>query len=99
MLVDNELRVDELELLAEACRQLDLLDALREAARPLVVDGRMHPAVVEARQVRVELRRTLAQLCLPDPEAEAEEVPPEVADFRSARARKAAVARWHGGGV
>lgn len=105
VLADHVLRADELELLAEACRLLDLLDQLRAASSPLVVTGkagpRTNPAVVEARQTRVELRRTLAQLCLPDQDVndDEEELPAEVASFRSARARKAARARWDSGGV
>ncbi len=96
VLVENELRADEVELLAECCRMLDLLDNLRAAGSPLVVDGKMHPAIVETRQVRMELRRTLAQLCFPDPEA-GEELSPKVATMRSHRARKAARARWSHG--
>ena len=93
-----ELAVDELELLAEACRQLDLLDALRAAAGDeVVVDGKTHPAIVEARHTRIELRRSLAQLNLP--QEGADEVTDEVAAFRSQRARRAARARWDAGGV
>lgn len=103
VLADHVLRADELELLAEACRQLDLLDALRAVSTPLVVTGpagpRTNPALVESRQVRVELRRTLAQLQLPDADDEPAEVPAEVASIRSVRARRAALARWAGGGV
>jgi len=96
VLAEYDLRVDELELLAECCRQLDLLDDLRTAAAgsPLVVDGRIHPAIVETRQVRQELRRALAQLCLSDLEAEGEGSMPSAANFRSWRARRAARARW-----
>lgn len=91
---EYDLRADELELLAESCRMLDLLDVLREAAAPVVVEGKIHPAIVEARQVRMELRRTLAQLCLQDPEADGECSPPSAAIVRSQRARKAARTRW-----
>ena len=92
-----DLRPDELELLAEAARLLDLADRLREAAAdaPVVVDGRTHPALVELRQVRQELRRHLAQLALPDPDAG--EVSAEVATLRTIKARKAARARWDRG--
>lgn len=94
VLADHELRPDEIELLAEACRQLDLLDALRVVSEPVVLEGKVNAAIVESRQVRMELRRTLAQLCLPDPEGEEGDISPEVATFRSWRARKAARARW-----
>lgn len=69
-----ELRTDERQLLAEACRCLDRLDALRAAveADGLVVKdtrGRvaLHPAATEERQVRLLLRLLLGQLDLPDP--------------------------------
>jgi hypothetical protein len=98
VLAEHEARPDELELLAEVARQLDLLDALREAVgETLVVDGRMHPALVELRQVRQELRRCLAQLALPDLDAGPDEVAPEVANLRTIKARKAARARWDRG--
>jgi hypothetical protein len=67
-----DLKPDEAELLAEVARMLDLLDALREAAKdgPLITDGRgnliVHPAVVEARQVREAMRKSLHALGLPD---------------------------------
>jgi hypothetical protein len=97
VLADHDPRPDELELLAEVCRQLDLLDALRDAVGgDLVVDGRMHPALVEQRQVRMEVRRGLAALALTDP-AEDVEVAPEVANLRTIKARKAARARWDRG--
>lgn len=99
VLAAHELRPDEVELLAEVCRMLDLLDALRVTAMRdgLTMDGRMHPAVVEARQVRQEVRRYLAQLAIPDPGGEVGEVPPEVANLRTIKARKAARARWDRG--
>ena len=57
--------------------------------------GVNHPALVELRQVRQELRRHLAQLALPDPDAG--EVSAEVATLRTIKARKAARARWDRG--
>lgn len=94
---EHELRPDELELLAEACRLLDLTDRLRaEAAEaPVVVDGRTNPALVELRLTREQLRKTLSVLALPDDQDG--EVEPAVRDFRSHRARKAARARWSAG--
>jgi hypothetical protein len=72
-----ELKPDEAELLAEIARMLDLLDALREAAKagPMITDGRgnlvVHPAIVEARQVREAMRKSLHALGLPnDPEGD-----------------------------
>ena len=94
VLTEHELRTDEMELLAECCRMLDLLDGLRDASKPLVIDGRMNPAIVEARQVRQEFRRALAQLCLEDPPEEGGAVAVDAATLRSAMARKAARARW-----
>ena len=97
VLADHELRADEVELLAECCRMMDLADRLRAAAAeaPVVVDGRTHPALVELRQVRQELRRHLAQLALPDPDAG--EVSQDVATLRTIKARRAARARWDRG--
>ena len=86
------LRPDELELLAEACRSLDRLDALRQAVTDggLVVTGprgsvALHPALVEERQVRNVLRLTLAQLALPDAKGDT---------AATRRGREAAEARW-----
>lgn len=76
VLADHECRPDELELLAEAARMLDLADALRETVSEdgLTVEGSRgqvttHPALTELRQVRQELRHTLRELDLPDPPA------------------------------
>jgi hypothetical protein len=61
----------ELTLLREATRSVDQLDKLDAIARRdgLVIGGkqapRMHPAVVEARQLRLVLARVLAALRLP----------------------------------
>jgi hypothetical protein len=93
-MVENELRPDEVEILAETCRMLDLLDALRLSVTDIVVAGKIAPALVELRQVRQELRRALAQLCLQDAREEDEELPLDVVTMRSARARKAARVRW-----
>jgi hypothetical protein len=91
----------DLELLAETCRILDLVDQLWEAASPPIVEAlsgpKTNPALVELRQQRIELRRHLGQLNLPDLDDDAEELPPEVVDLRSTRARRAARARWDRG--
>lgn len=62
-----ELEEHELALLREACRTADDLDALAavSAREGVTVDGRIHPAVVEARQLRVTLARLVAALRLP----------------------------------
>lgn len=57
----------EQRLLLEASRTVDLLDDLAVAVArdgPLL-DGRAHPAVVEARQQRIALARLVAALRLP----------------------------------
>lgn len=93
-MAEHELRADELELLAEVARQLDLVEALRVAVGAnLVIDGKLHPALVELRQVRMELRRGLAQLAIPDGGVTGE-LPVEVSNLRTIKARKAARARW-----
>ena len=101
VVAEHELRVDEHELLAETCRLLDLVDRLRGAAAedPVVVDGRTHPALIELRQTRQQLRLHLAQLAIPDPAADAGELPAEVANLRTIKARRAARARWDNHGA
>lgn len=90
------LRVDELRLLEEACRTVDVLarlvDALQDA--PLTVAGSMgqmreHPLLAEARQQRIVLARLLAQLKLPE-----EDELHSVSSNRSTLARHAAQSRW-----
>ena len=64
-----ELDQHELLLLTEACRtvdQLDLLDAAVKEHGIMLPDGRMHPALVEARQQRITLTRLIASLRLPE---------------------------------
>lgn len=96
VVADYHQRVDELELLREYCRMLDLADVLREASDPPIVQTRsgpkVNPALVELRQVRMELRRTGAALGLED--GEPDELPEGVSRLRSQRARRAARARW-----
>lgn len=66
-----ELEEHELALLREAVRTVDLLDDLAALveAEGLMLDSssgpRMHPALVEARQLRIALARILAALRLP----------------------------------
>lgn len=71
---DYDLDEHELALLREAARTVDDLDRLAELVER---DGmmvatkagpRMHPGVVEARQLRIALARLLAALRLPDGE-------------------------------
>lgn len=62
-----ELDEHELALLTEAVRTIDVLDRLDTMVRRdgVLVDGRAHPALVEARQQRITLARLLAVLRLP----------------------------------
>ncbi len=90
-----ELTESETQLLHEACRTLDEIDALRDviAAEGSTVKGstgqpRAHPAYNELRSHRAMLSRLLVQLALPD---DAGGVMPTPA---SSRAAKAAHARW-----
>jgi hypothetical protein len=89
---DYDLKPDELELLTEAARMLDLLEALHDAVQedgPLIRGAKgelvTHPAAVEARQVREALRKTLHALGIPDAEGE---------HVRTRSARRAAERRW-----
>lgn len=65
-----ELERHEADLLTQACRTLDLIDALDQLVdgEGLMRDGKAHPALVEARQQRITLARLLAALRLPDEE-------------------------------
>lgn len=73
VLADWDLEPHELSLLAEAVRTVDTLDELQAAVDrdgAIVPDrfgqDRPHPALVEARQLRVTYARLLAALRLPD---------------------------------
>ena len=83
----------EVELLVEVCRTAAAVEELESQVRSdgVVVEGarggqRVHPALVELRQQRITFGTLLAQLELPDDEA--------VTSPKTARARKAAQARW-----
>lgn len=96
----------ERELLAEACRTLDELDQLRAALRKDGVTARgsrgqvrTHPALVELRQGRGELRRLLDALEIPeavDVESTVDAESAGAISLDSRRAQKAARARWKG---
>jgi len=92
---EYDLRADELRLLADACREMDLVDRMQaEIDAPghdLIGSGSQgqpvaDPLVQEIRQHRAGLQRLLAGLKLEDPAAGAAS--------RSASARKAANAKW-----
>ncbi len=92
-----ELRPDETRLLADACREADIIDRLEEelAGAPLIVKGSMgqlvaSPLVSEVRQHRTVLAGLLKSLKLPDAPDEAERRRAAVSD----QARAAARARW-----
>lgn len=92
-----EFTEQEVELLIEACRTLDRLDALADA---IAEDGPMtdgskgqrvvHPAFGEARGQAQSLHRLLAALDLPDEDGAS------LPSARTTRARRAAAARWAG---
>lgn len=90
-----DLRPDELILLGNACKTVDIIAALEVAMadEPLVTKGSMgqareHPLLSEARQQRAQLNRTLAQLKLPDL------VDPSMQGPRINTQRAAAQSRW-----
>ena len=92
-----ELRADELRVLEDCCREVDLIERLEEAlgGSDLVVEGSMgqpvaSPLVTEIRQHRATLARLFASLKLPADAGSAESQAAE----RSSAARKAANARW-----
>ncbi|MGW4325440.1 hypothetical protein ACWEKR_06065 [Nocardia sp. NPDC004573] len=91
-----DLRPDELRVLREAAREVDLIDKLEAVLNKgsLMIPGSMgqmvvHPMVTELRQHRATLAALLRQLKLPDADGgEAEK------ESRSTAARAAANARW-----
>ena len=91
-----ELRADELHVLEDACRELDLVDEIREQLKDaeFVTMGSQgqdvaHPLLGEIRHHRALFARLVAQLKFPDEEDEGEaEVPTSVKN------RAAAEARW-----
>jgi len=94
------LREDELRVLEDACREVDLVDRMEvEVAKgPVLVPGSRgqdtaHPLIAEVRAHRLVLARLLRQLQLPDDPAVAGRKTAE----RSTSARKAALQRWRGG--
>lgn len=60
----------ELSLLLQAARTADLLEDLQASVdeQGALLEGRVHPAVVELRQQRICLARLLVALRVPDPE-------------------------------
>ena len=99
---DNALKLFKLEdseheLLVECCRGLDLLETMQTELETvgLTVTAsngavRVHPFVAEKRQTALAVARLLAQLALPD-----EDGIEAVQKLTSARAAKAARARWN----
>ncbi|MEO3851743.1 hypothetical protein ABGB09_29645 [Streptomyces sp. B8F3] len=92
-----ELRPDEVRLLADACREADIIERLEEelAGAPLIVKGSMgqsvaSPLVSEVRQHRTVLAGLLKSLKLPDAPAQAA----RRRAYVSEQARAAARARW-----
>lgn len=95
-----EFRLDELAILEDTCREMDLITAMEREMRtqPLTVKGSMgqlvpHPLVSELRQHRTVVARLLGGLKLPDEGGEIG------AGSRSAQNRDAANARWSSHGA
>ena len=86
-----EFDAHEVELVAELCRAFDVLEGLEDVVRRdglLAADGRVAPAVVEARQQRLLVTKLVGALRLPDESGEA-------LSPKSARAKRAAESRWN----
>jgi hypothetical protein len=79
----------ELELLTQICRLLDRCDELRVivARDGVMVDGRVHPAVAEERQVSLAAGRLLSQLAIPADDEPVGRSPASVRASRAARSR------------
>ena len=93
------LRPDEVAVLEHACRTLSLIAQLQTEldASGLMVKGSMgqdvaNPLLAEIRQQRNLLRALMKQLAIPDEDGG------DPGALRSINARKAARARWGGGG-
>lgn len=89
-----DLRPDELRILEDACREIDIVEILEEALKgaDLMVRGSMgqqvaNPLLAEIRQHRATVERFLKGLKLPDD-------PGADKPTRSETARAAAQARW-----
>lgn len=96
-----DLRPDELRVLVQACKTLDMIAKLEakwvERGEPDLSEGSMgqeviHPLIGELRAQRAAFERLRAALKLPDVSAE-----PAPAEDASAKARRAAAARWSRG--
>ncbi|MCX4780907.1 P27 family phage terminase small subunit [Streptomyces sp. NBC_01264] len=94
---ENDLRTDELRVLEDACREVDLIERMHAELQDaqLVVKGSMgqdvaNPLVQELRQHRALVARLLAALKLQDDEAGEE----RDRRARSSQARQAALVRW-----
>jgi hypothetical protein len=90
-----ELERDDIELLLEVCRSMDLAESLAAvlaAEGPMTVGSsgqpRPHPAIGALNATRSLIGRQLAQLGLPDEEGST------IASPLSAQTSRAAVARW-----
>lgn len=90
-----KLRPDEIRVLEDACREMDLIYRLERELKgaDLIVRGSQgqpvaNPMVSELRQHRATLRQLLGQLKLPDENGQ---------EARSSQARDAANARWRRG--
>jgi hypothetical protein len=68
VLDEHELAEHELALLREAVRTVDQLDALAEVLNEegVMTGAKVHPALVESRQLRLTLARLLGALRVPD---------------------------------
>ncbi|MDT5258509.1 MAG: hypothetical protein QOD10_3589 [Mycobacterium sp.] len=94
VVTNYRLRPDELRVLEDACREVDLVDTLRKAmaSSPLFMTGSMgqqviNPIIPELRQHRATLATLLRFLKIPDGES-------GLGHTRSTQARDAAMSRW-----
>lgn len=97
---EYELRADELRVLEDACREIDIVERLElefRTAKTMVLGSQgqlvASPLLQELRQHRTTLARLLGQLKLPD----GEEGAGSAAKSRSEAGRAMANARWSRG--
>lgn len=90
-----ELGIDEIELLTEICRALDMCNEIQAAIERdgYTVEGsegqpRVHPGISQLNSTRTLLSRLMAQLSLPDEDGSTLSSPARV------RAQKASGQRW-----
>lgn len=106
VVTEYELRIDEKQLLEQACLTADELAGLQVALSEaeLVTTSKsgavkVNPLLVQARQHRLALATLLARLQLDSDDEDEQRRPVRGGMATSAKARRAALTRWHSDSV